>query len=195
MAIRRRDYRPFLSRQQKLNLFRDCTVVHPHLKKAYEEFRDAVNNPGGASLIFWFGPTGVGKTTLLRQITKVMIEEHCSGIAKDSDYLPVATVEARAPESGSFDWKGYYQSVLASLTELPVPASWIPKRSKLKKSKPYQPNIGSSTSHLSTLREQVIVNIRHRRLIVFLTDEAQRFSRDDQQQQTTSTNGCNTVNG
>lgn len=177
MAIHRRDYRPSLSRQQKLNLFRDCTVVHPHLKKAYEEFRDAVSNPGGASLIFLFGPTGVGKTTLLRQITKVMIEEHCSGIAKDSDYLPVATAEARAPESGSFDWKGYYQGVLASLTELPVPASWIPKRSKLKKSKPYQRNIGSSTSHLSTLREQVIVNIRHRRLIVFLTDEAQRFSK------------------
>ena len=67
MAIHRRDYRPSLSRQQKLNRFRDCTVVHPHLKKAYEEFRDAVSNPGGASLIFLFGPTGVGKTTLLRQ--------------------------------------------------------------------------------------------------------------------------------
>lgn len=38
-------------------------------------------------------------------------------------------------------------------------------------------SIGSSTSYLSTLREQVIVNIRHRRLIVFLTDEAQRFSK------------------
>ena len=34
-----------LSNQEKLNLFRNCTVVHPHLKKAYEEFRDAVNNP------------------------------------------------------------------------------------------------------------------------------------------------------
>ena len=157
MAIRKRDYQNSLSRQQKLNLFRDCTVVHPHLKKAYEEFRDAVSNPGGASLIFLFGPTGVGKTTLLRQISKVMIEEHCSRIQKDSDYLPVATAEARAPESGSFDWKSYYQSVLASLSELPVPASWIPKRSKLKKTKPYQRNIGSSTSHLSTLREQVIV--------------------------------------
>lgn len=101
MAIRRRDYRPSLSRQQKLDLFRDCTVVHPHLKTAYEEFRDAVRNPGGASLIFLFGPTGVGKTTLLRQITKVMVEENWHRIKTDSDYLPVATAEARAPESGS----------------------------------------------------------------------------------------------
>ena len=166
-----------LSNQEKLNLFRDCTVVHPHLKKAYEEFRDAVNNPGGASVIFLFGPTGVGKTTLLRQIMKVMVSEKMRRLEKDLNYLPVATVEARAPESGSFDWKVYYQSVLASLAESPASDYSIPNRSKLKKSRSYQRNIGSKNGHLSTLREQVIVNIRHRELIVFLTDEAQRFSK------------------
>ena len=166
-----------LSNQEKLNLFRDCTVVHPHLKKAYEEFRDAVNNPGGASVIFLFGPTGVGKTTLLRQIMKVMVSEKMRRLERDLNYLPVATVEARAPESGSFDWKVYYQSVLASLAESPASDYPILNRSKLKKSRSYQRNIGSKNGHLSTLREQVIVNIRHRELIVFLTDEAQRFSK------------------
>jgi energy-coupling factor transporter ATP-binding protein EcfA2 len=166
-----------LSRQEKLDLFRDCTVVHPHLKKAYEEFRDAVNNPGGASVIFLFGPTGVGKTTLLRQIIKVMVSEKTARLKRDPNYLPVATVEAHAPESGSFDWKVYYQSVLASLAESPTSDYSIPNRSKMQKSKPYQRNIGSKNSHLSTLREQVIVNIRHRDLVVFLTDEAQRFSK------------------
>ncbi len=168
---------PVLSRQEKLDLFRDCTVVHPHLKRAYEEFRDAVNNPGGASVIFLFGPTGVGKTTLLRQIMKVMISEKMARLERDPNYLPVATAEARAPESGSFDWKVYYQSVLASLAESPTSDYPIPNRSKLKKSKSYQRNIGSKNSHLSTLREQVIVNMRHRDLVVFLTDEAQRFSK------------------
>ncbi|MEO0397612.1 MAG: AAA family ATPase [Cyanobacteria bacterium P01_A01_bin.137] len=166
-----------LSNQEKLDLFRDCTVVHPHLKRAYEEFRDAVNNPGGASVIFLFGPTGVGKTTLLRQIMKVMMSEKTARLEKDPNFLPVATTEARAPESGSFDWKVYYQSVLASLSELPASEYSIPNRSKLKKSKSYQRNVGSKNSHLSTLREQVIVNMRHRELVVFLTDEAQRFSK------------------
>ena len=166
-----------LSRQEKLDLFRNCTVVHPHLKKAYEEFRDAVNNPGGASIIFLFGPTGVGKTTLLRQIMKVMVSEKTARLERDPNYLPVATAEARAPESGSFDWKAYYQSILTSLSELPASDYPIPSRSRLKKSKSDQRNIGSSNSHLSTLREQVIVNIQHRELVVFLTDEAQRFSK------------------
>jgi energy-coupling factor transporter ATP-binding protein EcfA2 len=173
----KRPARSAISRQEKLDLFCNCTVVHPHLKKAYEEFRDAVNNPGGASVIFLFGPTGVGKTTLLRQIMKVMVSEKTARLKQDPDYLPVATTEARAPESGSFDWKVYYQSVLASLAESPASDYPIPNRSKLKKSKPYQRNIGSKNSHLSTLREQVIVNIRHRDLVVFLTDEAQRFSK------------------
>ena len=166
-----------LSRQEKLDLFCNCTVVHPHLKRAYEEFRDAVNNPGGASVIFLFGPTGVGKTTLLRQIMKVMVSEKTARLKRDPNYLPVATTEARAPESGSFDWKVYYQSVLASLAESPTSDYPIPNRSKLRKSKSYQRNVGSKNSHLSTLREQVIVNMRHRELVVFLTDEAQRFSK------------------
>ena len=72
------------------------------------------------------------------------------------------------------DYETYKQK---GKSELPVPAYGIPKRSQLQKSRRSQKNIGSNTSHLSTLREQVIVNIRHRRLIVFLTDEAQRFSK------------------
>ena len=117
MPIYRRTdrHRPPLSKQQKLDLFRDCTVVHPHLKKAYEEFRDAISNPGGASIIFLFGPTGVGKTTLLQQISKVMLEEHLGRMVKDSDYLPVATAEARAPESGS----GELEKLLSKCFDFP----------------------------------------------------------------------------
>lgn len=177
MAIRRQDDQRPLSKKEKLDLFRDCTVVHPHLKKAYSEFLHGVNNPGGASLIFLFGPTGVGKTTLLRQIMKKILEENLSRLIRDSNYLPVATTEARAPESGRFEWKAYYRSVLANLTEIPIMGNRLRRRSPLKKSRPYQKAVGSASSHLSTLREQVMVNIRHRSMIVFLTDEAQRFSK------------------
>ena len=177
MAIRRRDVERPLSKQEKLDLFCDCTVVHPHLKKAYSEFRDAVSNPGGASLIFVFGPTGVGKTTLLHQIMKVILEENFSRLVRDPNYLPVASTEARAPESGRFDWKAYYRSVLANLTEIPIMGNRFRRRSPLKKSRPYQKAVGSASSHLSTLREQVMFNIRHRSMTVFLTDEAQRFSK------------------
>ena len=134
MAIRRssREKPRSLSKQEKLVQWRDCTVVHPHLKQAFNSFFDAIYNPGGASLIFLFGPTGVGKTTLLRQIVKVMLEDHWAIINADSDYIPVAAVEARAPESGSFDWKGYYQSILVSLDGSTMP-KWSPRGVHLRK--------------------------------------------------------------
>lgn len=178
MAIRRSsasELRP-LSRQEKLAQFSAYTVVHPHLKQAYEEFLDAICNPGGASLVFLFGPTGVGKTTLLRQIVKILIEKNTREIETNSDYFPVTTVEAVAPESGNFDWKNYYQSILVSLTEFPHYNRFVKKRSRLI-------GIGSrqrlltSANNLSRIREQVIASIRQRRLVALLTDEAQRFTK------------------
>jgi hypothetical protein len=178
MAIRRSPVsEPLsLSRQEKLARFNAYTVVHPHLKEAYEKFLDVICNPGGASLVFLFGPTGVGKTTLLRQIVKVLIDKNSTEIQNDSDYFPVTTVEAVAPEAGNFDWKHYYQSILISLTEFPHYNRFVKKRSRLI-------GIGSrqrlitSTNHLSRIREQVIASIRQRRLVALLTDEAQRFTK------------------
>jgi predicted AAA+ superfamily ATPase len=100
---------------EKFNYFSNFTIVHRLLKQAYENFIDAVNNPGGATLIILFGPTGVGKTTLLNQVVKILIEQNQSKIMLDSAYLPVVTVEARSPDNGSFDWKDYYKSVLIAL--------------------------------------------------------------------------------
>ena len=88
-------------------------MVHPHLKKAYEEFRDAVNNPGGASVIFYLVLRELVRQLYCAKIMKVMVSEKTARLKRDPNYLPVATTEARAPESGSFDWKVYYQSVFS----------------------------------------------------------------------------------
>ncbi|MGL4881788.1 MAG: ATP-binding protein, partial [Waterburya sp.] len=58
---------------------------------------------GGASIIFLFGPTGVGKTTLLRQIMKVMLSEKTARLERDLNYLPVATAEAPKGFDSSFN--------------------------------------------------------------------------------------------
>jgi energy-coupling factor transporter ATP-binding protein EcfA2 len=102
---------------EKINYFTNFTIVHRLLKQTYEEFLDTVNNPGGASLIFLFGPTGVGKTTLLAQVMRIIFEMNQALMMQDLSYLPIAGVEARSPSNGSFDWKDYYKSVLIALSE------------------------------------------------------------------------------
>lgn len=164
------------TKAEKLAYFENCTVVHRRLKIAYEAFIDAVNNPGGASLIFLFGPTGVGKTTLLHQVVKVLTEQNLSAMQLDSGQIPVAYVEARAPESGSFDWKDYYKSVLIALADPFVDYKLRTGSSRIDGSGSTQRLI-KSKANLSDLREDVAAIIQQRKLIIFLVDEAQRFTK------------------
>ncbi|NJL10333.1 MAG: AAA family ATPase [Calothrix sp. SM1_7_51] len=160
----------------KISLFTNYTVVHKRLKVAYDEFIDAVNNPGGASLILLFGPTGVGKTTLLNQVFRVLIEQNQAEMMLDSAHIPVARVEVRSPDSGSFDWKDYYKNVLIALAD-----PFADYKTKAVTSRVY----GSGSEQITTklklsladLRADVEHIIKQRQLIVFLIDEAQRFTK------------------
>ena len=161
---------------EKINYFRNFTVVHRLLKQAYEEFLDAVNNPGGASLILLFGPTGVGKTTLLAQVMKIIFEQNQALMMQNLAYLPIAGVEARSPDSGSFDWKDYYKSVLIALSEPFADYKVRTSSSRVYGSGREQKTVKVKPK-LTDLRADVEHIFKQRQLIVFLVDEAQRFAK------------------
>ncbi|NJO31497.1 MAG: AAA family ATPase [Richelia sp. SL_2_1] len=159
-----------------MNYFTNFTVVHRLLKQAYEEFLDAVNNPGGASLILLFGPTGVGKTTLLAQVMKIIFEQNQALIIQDRAFLPIAGVEARSPDSGSFDWKDYYKSVLIAVSE-PFADYKVRTSSSRVYGNGSEQRIVKVKPNLANLRADVEHIFKQRQLIVFLVDEAQRFAK------------------
>lgn len=59
----------------RIEYFRQYTMAHPLLKEASEKLRSAILEPAGSNLVFLFGPTGVGKTTLQQRIRTILIAE------------------------------------------------------------------------------------------------------------------------
>ena len=62
------------SPEARLGYFKSFTIAHPLLREADAALKQAIQEPTGWSLIFVYGPTGVGKTTLRRRVEKHLRE-------------------------------------------------------------------------------------------------------------------------
>jgi energy-coupling factor transporter ATP-binding protein EcfA2 len=105
------------SPQSRLDYFKAYTVAHPALKQADQAVWNALREPAGASLIFIFGPTGVGKTTLLAHIEERLREVALALRNQEPGHLPVLRLDAVSPALNQFKWSDYYQRALLLLHE------------------------------------------------------------------------------
>ena len=104
-------------RKERLEGFRAFTAKHPLLLQAFEELWCAIRDSGQGSIIFIYGPAGVGKTTLLKGIKKRMTELLLTVMKNDPERIPIAHVQLETPTYGSFDWKDYFKRLLTELEE------------------------------------------------------------------------------
>jgi hypothetical protein len=105
------------SPEARLGYFRPFTIAHPLLREADAALKQAIQEPTGWSLIFVYGPTGVGKTTLRRRVEKHLKEAMMEALRQDPGMLPVVSLEAPAPDSHQFSWKDYYLRALVEMEE------------------------------------------------------------------------------
>jgi len=96
--------------------FRSFTMAHPRLKEADIALKQAIQDPAGWSLIFVYGPTGVGKTTLRLRVEKHLKQVFLSALREDPGRVPIVSIEAAA-DSAQFSWKDYYRRALVALEE------------------------------------------------------------------------------
>jgi energy-coupling factor transporter ATP-binding protein EcfA2 len=102
---------------ERLNYFREFTTKHPLLFDAYSELQCAIQDSNPGSIIFLYGPTGVGKTTLLKRLVKHCKETLLTELENDTERIPIVKVRLPAPTSGIFDWKDYFQRLMLALEE------------------------------------------------------------------------------
>src|SRR2546426_9087693 len=87
---------------EPLAQFQAFTVAHPHLVAAKDSLIAAIQESEPNSIVMVFGPTGVGKTTLRIWIEQILMQELQAELEVNRSRIPVASVEAIAPDSGNF---------------------------------------------------------------------------------------------
>jgi len=102
---------------ERLAYFKGYTVAHPLQKQAHEALLHAIREPAGAALVVLVGPTGVGKTTLRLKVEQEIIRDAAPTLDTDRGRIPVASVEAVAPDSGQYSWRDFYFRGLTALDE------------------------------------------------------------------------------
>jgi energy-coupling factor transporter ATP-binding protein EcfA2 len=162
--------------ETRLAYFRHKVIAHPRLKEAHQALADAIRQPGGASLILVFGPTGVGKTTLRLRMEKQLIEEAGGDVEQDKGRIPVAGMEAVAPGSGNFKWKDYYIRALTALDE-PLIAHKIDNGVRRVRRDGGGQLVFAHNMMAPELRRALEQCLRHRRLAAFIVDEAQHLQK------------------
>ncbi len=169
-------YRNHGENESRLNHFRAYTVAHPRLVKAKDALMSAIRGAEPNSLIFVFGPTGVGKTTLRLKVEQLITAELLNELQEDRVRIPVASVEAVAPESGSFNWRDHYKRLLHQLDEPLIDykvnrcseGGFSPTGARF-----MRPSRAVGTEYRYALEQA----IRHRRPVAVMIDEAQHLGK------------------
>jgi len=157
------------SANEKIDYFKNLTVAHPHLIKAYEEFKNKISVADKNEILLIFGPSGVGKSTLFNRIIEDYNKAYLIDMLNDKGLIPIVGTEAIAPDDGRFDWKDFY---IRSLTSLNEPLINYKINNEVY-SKGIMPTDKSKNAYRRAMENALI----YRKPNAFLIDEAQHISR------------------
>lgn len=100
------------STESRVLYFRNCRIDHANQKECFRQAMSAINSACGPRIIQVVGPTGAGKSNLARKIYQALLEQYRDLIEKDPGAVPVAILDAIAPNGSSFNWKDFYVRLL-----------------------------------------------------------------------------------
>jgi hypothetical protein len=161
------------SRKVRLHDFQSLTLAHPQLLEVKDKLLGAIQESPPNSLVMVFGPTGVGKTTLLARVEQLLTQRLLSSLQTDRGRIPVVRVEAVAPESGNFNWRDQFKRTLLMMDE-PLVACKLPQPTPQTAGNDLYARRSAKTSG-ADYRYAVEQALRYRRPLAVLIDEAQHL--------------------
>ncbi len=156
--------------------FHGYTVAHPKLREANDALNDAIQEAIPGSLILVCGPAGAGKTTLRLRTEQRIATEMLKELEADPGRFAVVGIDAIPPDSGNFNWKEFYKSVLKKLDEPCINYKIKPSR-RNDGDKIYRRPFTNPLTPATELREATEQAIKYRRPVTLLVDEAQHLAK------------------
>lgn len=165
-------------RLQLDSAFEKILVQHEHFREAFERCVDAMEFEPPDTIIAVLGPSGVGKSSLLKQLYGALIK-HRTAIGLRQGEIPAIRVEVPSTERRPYPWRPVYQAILEQQGE-PLLDSKIDLQAELRKLKGEGfPVKGSQVSQqtLYVLRRLIERNLELRHTRALMLDEAQHFTK------------------
>jgi energy-coupling factor transporter ATP-binding protein EcfA2 len=159
--------------QVRRAFFDAYTAGHAQLMETYEDLKRAILDAMPGGIILLYGPTGVGKTTLLNKLNKHLTEEALPELEKDRGRFPVVYIRTVTPDKDRFDWKDFFRRLLIQLDEPAVDHKIdVQKWEQSQVNRRLIDDHKTSGSHFRYAAEQALKN---RRPLALLVDEAQHI--------------------
>ncbi len=158
--------------RERWQYFREKTISHRRLVRARDQLCAALDRAEKNSIIRVAGPTGVGKTTLRLKAEKMLIQQVSEELTTDRGRIPIVSIEALAPESGSFSFSGFYRSLLEAANEPLIDCKREPGAG-LERARSF----AHARATVADLRYAWSQVVKHRRPLAVMVDEAQHLTK------------------
>ena len=99
-----------------IDAFAASKVRHVKLARAEAELLSRIRVPASANFVFLYGPSGVGKSTLIARIVEIVESDYSREMADVASFTPILPISAPASTS-VFDWREFYREGLKALKE------------------------------------------------------------------------------
>src|SRR5437868_14346184 len=109
-----------LSPEEKKAWFKQATITHRLLEQTDRAIMRAIREHGGFAYVFVYGPSGAGKTTMIRQVSQRLNGSIASSrtwsaappVSGSCTPVPVLVLETRPPDGAAFNRADYYRNAL-----------------------------------------------------------------------------------
>ncbi|HEX8600707.1 MAG TPA: ATP-binding protein [Chloroflexia bacterium] len=101
----------------RYDYFFDKIIAHPHLLAARKDIRRYILYPSEDRLVYVFGPTGAGKSTLARKMLQWVISDVLKDLESNPGWIPGAYAELPNPLRAIYNWTDHHISILQAIYE------------------------------------------------------------------------------